>query len=79
MGNLLYTGRKTWGIQEEQHGQALSTRISRKKEAAKPEVERRGEVFFWSSGRDTGLVLQARPLPDDLSCGGEMALSRRCV
>ena len=47
MGNLLYTGRKTWGIQEEQHGQALSTRISRKKEAAKPEVERRGEVFFW--------------------------------
>ena len=30
--------------------------------------------FGGSSGRDTGLVLQARPLPDDLSCGGEMAL-----
>jgi hypothetical protein len=27
--------------------------------------------FGGSSGRDTGLVLQARPLPDDLSCGGK--------
>jgi len=50
VGKSLYTGedagKRGEYKQEEQHGQALSTRISRKKEAAKPEVERRGEVFF---------------------------------
>lgn len=80
MGKSLYTGEDA-GKRGDTSRKSSTVKLCRRGSAGKrrpPSPKWKEEVKFsfefGGSPVEIRLVLQARPLPDDLSCGGEMAL-----